>query len=200
MSVSMLHLYHLTKNIAGTMLVISPYSPHFRTNLLEKIFISGVQISHLWIKILTRSLFDIIRKVKEGKMKIEKIDHISISVKNLDETLKFYTDTLGVKKSDIEEMTIPNAARMATIKTAGAKIELLQFLDPKDILAKFGNPAADSLHHFGVNVDDIVAALAGMNKQGGTLISEKPSQMPNGRKVAFALPKNSHVLIEFLED
>jgi catechol 2,3-dioxygenase-like lactoylglutathione lyase family enzyme len=41
-------------------------------------------------------------------MKIEKVEHVGISVKNMDETLKFYTDTLGVKKSDITEMGVPN--------------------------------------------------------------------------------------------
>lgn len=132
-------------------------------------------------------------------MKIEKVEHVGISVKNLHETLKFYTETLGVKKSDITEMGVPNVMKIATIKVPGANLELVQYMNEKEVLAKFGNPASDSIHHVAINVDDIAATLAAVKKQGGTLIHEKPMQLPGGRKIAFALPKNSHVLIEFME-
>ncbi len=132
-------------------------------------------------------------------MRIEKVEHVGIAVKNLDESLKFYTDILGVKKSDITEMGVPNVMRIATVKVPGANLELVQYLNEKEVLAKFGNPAADSIHHVALNVDNIVETLAAVKKQGGTLIHEKPLQLPGGRQIAFALPRNSHVLIEFME-
>jgi len=132
-------------------------------------------------------------------VKIEKVDHVGISVRNLDETLKFYMDNFGIKKTDIVEMGVPNQMKIATIKLAGTNLEFIQYLNPKDLLAKFGNPAADSIHHVAVNVDNIADTLAALKKQGGTLIHEKPIELPGGRKIAFALPKNSHVLIEFMQ-
>jgi methylmalonyl-CoA epimerase len=125
---------------------------------------------------------------------------VGISVKNLDETIKFYTENFGIKKSDITEMTVPDAVRIATIKVPGANLEFVQYLSEKEILSRFGNPASDSIHHVAINVDNLADTLAAVKKQGGTLVYEKPMQLPGGRLIAFALPKNSHVLIEFMQD
>lgn len=131
-------------------------------------------------------------------MKIEKVDHIGIKCINLDKSLEFYTDILGVKKNDITTMDVPNVVRIATIKIPGALIELLQF-NPKEALSKFGDDNVDSIHHYAINVDNIIETLAAIKKLGGTLLNEKPGELPGGRKVAFALPKNSKVLIEFMQ-
>jgi methylmalonyl-CoA/ethylmalonyl-CoA epimerase len=133
-------------------------------------------------------------------MKLEKFDHVGMTVKNLDETLKFYTDILGVKKSDIQTGGRPGVMRSATITTPGGKIEFLEFGDPKEPLLKYADSKFDNIHHFAVIVDNIEEALSAIKKQGGTLIHEKPMQVPTGRKIAFVLPAKSKVLIELLED
>ena len=132
-------------------------------------------------------------------MKIEKVEHIGIKVINLDETLKFYTDVMRISKSDISVSGSPDFIRMATIKTPGSLIELLQF-SPSHPLAKFGDTNTDSIHHMAIIVENIEEALSTIKKLGGTLVHDKPVQLPSGRKIAFALPKNSKVLIEFMED
>jgi methylmalonyl-CoA/ethylmalonyl-CoA epimerase len=133
-------------------------------------------------------------------MKMEKFDHVGMTVKNLDETLKFYTDTLGVKKSEIQTNARPGVMRSATISASGGKIEFLEFADPKEPLLKYADAKFDNIHHFAINVDNIEEALSQIKKLGGTLIHEKPMQMPTGRKIAFVIPPNSKVLIELLED
>jgi methylmalonyl-CoA/ethylmalonyl-CoA epimerase len=132
-------------------------------------------------------------------MKIEKVDHIGISVKNMDTTLKFYTDNLGVKKSDIIDQMVPGRMRMATIKLAGANLELVQYLDNTDVLYKYADAKADAIHHVAIYVDNIEEALNTVKKTGGVLVHEKPMKLPSGLKVAFALPKDSKVMIEFME-
>ena len=132
-------------------------------------------------------------------MKIEKVDHVGISVKNMDATLKFYIDQLGVKKSDISEMTIPGTIRLATIKVPGANLEFVQYLSEKEVLSKYADPKSDAIHHMGIFVDDIAAALATVKKEGGTIIHETPMKLPGGVQAAFALPKASKVMIEFME-
>ena len=133
-------------------------------------------------------------------MKLEKVDHVGITVKNLDDTLQFYTAVMGVKKTNIQMGGRPGVMRSATIDLPGGKIEFLEFADPQEPLLKFADSKSDNLHHFAVNVDNIEEALSAIKKQGGTLVHEKPLQMPTGRKIAFILPPNSKVLIELLED
>jgi predicted enzyme related to lactoylglutathione lyase len=48
-------------------------------------------------------------------------------------------------------------------------------------------------------VDNIEEALNTVKKTGGVLVHEKPMKLPSGLKVAFALPKDSKVMIEFME-
>jgi methylmalonyl-CoA epimerase len=132
-------------------------------------------------------------------LKIDKFDHVGISVKNMDNTLKFYTENLGVKKSDITDMTIPDQIRLATIKLPGASLEFVEYLNDKEVLSKYADPRADAIHHFAVFVDNLAETMSKIKKSGGTLIHETPMEIPGGVKVAFALPKASNVMIEFME-
>jgi|WetSurMetagenome_2_1015567.scaffolds.fasta_scaffold697848_1 methylmalonyl-CoA/ethylmalonyl-CoA epimerase len=133
-------------------------------------------------------------------MKVEQVEHIGITVKNLDETLKFYTGVLGINSKDIDAMEIPGMAKIATIRTKGSKIELIQFLSSQDLLFKYADKQADNIHHYAINVDNILEALNAVKKEGGTLIHEKPVVLPTGRQFAYVIPKDSKVLIEFMED
>ena len=56
---------------------------------------------------------------------MEKIDHIGIAVKNLDETVKYYTEVLGLKLERIEEVPTQNV-RVAFIDAGNVHIELLE--------------------------------------------------------------------------
>jgi methylmalonyl-CoA epimerase len=132
-------------------------------------------------------------------VKIEKVDHIGISVKDMDAAMKFYVDIIGIKKSDISEEGIPGKMRLATVKIAGANLELVQYMDKNDKLYQYADANSDSIHHVAMYVDDIEEALSTLKKSGGTLLHEKPMKIPNGLKVAFALPKDSKVVIEFME-
>jgi methylmalonyl-CoA epimerase len=132
-------------------------------------------------------------------MKIDKVDHVGIAVKDIDATLKFYKENLGVKKEDIEDVTAPGMMRLVTVKLPGANLEFVQYLNDKEILAEYAVPGTDSIHHIGIYVDDIKAVLSAVKKAGGTLIHETPLEIGGGRQIAFALPKSSNVMIEFME-
>ena len=132
-------------------------------------------------------------------MHIEKVDHVGISVKNIDTALKFYTNNMGVKKSDIIDHLVPGRMRLATIKLAGANLELVQYLDNADVLFKYADAKTDAIHHVAMYVDNIEEALNIVKNAGGVLLHEQPMKLPGGLKVAFALPKDSKVMIEFME-
>ena len=128
-------------------------------------------------------------------MKVKKLEHIGMSVKDRDETLKFYTEVLGIKSGDIKVSGVPGRMKMATIHLGSSEIELLQNVDPKAPPVQ-----ADTISHMAIEVDNILEALSMLKSKGATLIHEKPMQLPSGRKVAFVLPKDSKVSIELVED
>jgi len=58
-------------------------------------------------------------------MNISKLDHIGIQTKNLDESVKFYSDNLGftlLRKEEIPESNL----RIAFLEREGAYVELLE--------------------------------------------------------------------------
>ena len=66
---------------------------------------------------------------------IEKVDHIGIAVKNIDEALKFYCDSLGLKCTRMEEVE-GQKVKIAFIPVGGINLELVQATDPESAIAK----------------------------------------------------------------
>ena len=55
---------------------------------------------------------------------ITKVDHIGIAVKSLDDAMKLYTDVLGLKVDEIEEVAEQNF-RVAVFPVGESRVELL---------------------------------------------------------------------------
>lgn len=125
-----------------------------------------------------------------------KIDHIGIAVANLDETLKVYTDILGLKLHGTE-VVADQKVRVAFLPVGDTEIELLESTEPDGPIAKFIENKGQGIQHIAFKVDDIEAALAEMKAKGIRLIDEKPRYGAGGAKIAFLHPKSTNgVLIE----
>jgi len=66
---------------------------------------------------------------------LEKIDHVGVAVKSLDEAVKFY-EALGVKPYHFEEVA-SQKVKVAFIKVGESNIELLEPTCPESPIAKF---------------------------------------------------------------
>ncbi len=69
-------------------------------------------------------------------MNLSHIEHIGIAVKNLDETIKFYQEVLGLKCYAIEEVA-DQKVKTAFFQIGETKIELLESTDPQGPIGKF---------------------------------------------------------------
>ncbi|OHD19493.1 MAG: methylmalonyl-CoA epimerase [Spirochaetes bacterium GWD1_61_31] len=125
-----------------------------------------------------------------------RIDHIGIAVANLDETLKVYTDILGLTLHGTETVA-DQKVRVAFLPVGDTEIELLESTEPDGPIAKFIEAKGQGLQHIAFRVDDIEAALAELKAKGVRLIDEKPRYGAGGAKIAFLHPKSTNgVLIE----
>ena len=125
-----------------------------------------------------------------------RIDHIGIAVANLDETLKVYTDILGLTLHGTETVA-DQKVRVAFLPVGDTEIELLESTEPDVPIAKFIEAKGQGLQHIAFRVDDIEAALAELKAKGVRLIDEKPRYGAGGAKIAFLHPKSTNgVLIE----
>ena len=69
-------------------------------------------------------------------MKVTKLDHIGIAVKNMDEALAFYRDTLGITSVGTEVIE-EQKVKVAFLPVGDTELELLESTAPDGPVAKF---------------------------------------------------------------
>ena len=129
---------------------------------------------------------------------IQKIDHLGIAVRSLDESVKYYEDALGLKCEHIEEVP-SQKVRTAFFKVGDIHVELLEPTAPESPIAQFleKNPHG-GIHHVAFGTDDIGGQLARAKSAGVRLIHETPIEGAANKLVAFLHPKSTYgVLTEF---
>jgi len=132
-------------------------------------------------------------------MKVTKINHIGIVVRDIEEALAVYRDGLGLELTRVEERP-DRGVRIAFLPAGDSDIELVQPTTEEGGVASFLEKRRGGLHHICLEVEDIKAALAELREKGFKLIDEQPRQGPHGERVAFVHPKSAHgVLLELYE-
>ena len=141
------------------------------------------------------------KRLMEGpfKMKTLKIDHIGIAVKNMEEGLAFYENTLGIKAQGFEEVA-EQKVKVAFLPCGDSELELLESTDPEGAVARFIEKNGEGVQHIAIRVDDIEAALAELKEKGVRLIDEAPRYGAGGARIAFVHPKATNgVLLELCQ-
>ena len=132
-------------------------------------------------------------------MNINKIDHIGIAVKSIDEAAKFWEGAMGlqiVAREEVESQKVITAF----IPTGDSEVELLESTAPDGAIAKFIESRGEGIQHIALRVDNIEAALAECKEMGLRLIDEKPRLGAGGAKIAFLHPKaTGGVLLELCQ-
>lgn len=128
---------------------------------------------------------------------IQKIDHLGIAVKSLEETLAYYEKALGLKCEGVEEVP-SQKVRTAFLAVGEVHLELLEPTSPDSTIAKFLAEKGEGIHHIAFRTSDIEGQLGQAKDSGVRLIHEVPFDGAGGKLVAFLHPKSTHgVLTEF---
>ncbi|MBS4012906.1 MAG: methylmalonyl-CoA epimerase [Bacteroidetes bacterium] len=132
-------------------------------------------------------------------MKLKHIEHIGIAVNNIQESIKFYEEVLGLKCYAVEEVK-DQKVKTAFFMIGQTKIELLESTDPEGPIGKFIEKKGEGVHHIAYAVEGIENALAIMEEKGIKLIDTKPRKGAEGLDIAFLHPKSTGgVLTELCE-
>jgi len=133
-------------------------------------------------------------------MELTHIEHIGIAVKNLEESIKYYEDVLGLKCYAVEEV-IDQKVKTAFFKVGQTKIELLESTDPDGPIGKYIDKKGEGIHHLAFHVNGIDKALKEAQEKGIRLIDTEPRKGAEGLNIAFLHPKSTNgVLTEFCEE
>jgi methylmalonyl-CoA epimerase len=127
------------------------------------------------------------------------IDHVAIVVADLEATIAFYTQTLGLSEV-YREIVADQGVEAVGLRAGESVIELLRPLDETSPIARFRGDAATKLHHTAYRVADVAAELARLKALGIRLIDETPRRGAHGNTIAFLHPKSTGgVLIELCQ-
>ncbi|HCR38653.1 MAG TPA: methylmalonyl-CoA epimerase [Synergistaceae bacterium] len=132
-------------------------------------------------------------------MKPTAIDHIGIAVTSIDEALKFWERSLGIKCTGVEEVA-EQKVKTAFLPLGDTEVELLEATDPESPVAKFIEKKGEGIHHLAIRVENLEEALEKMKALGLRMIDEKPRYGAGGARIAFVHPKTAGgVLLELSE-
>ncbi|WP_022851279.1 methylmalonyl-CoA epimerase [Limisalsivibrio acetivorans] len=130
---------------------------------------------------------------------LNKIDHIGVAVKSLEESTKFYK-MMGVEPYHFEEVE-SQKVKVAFIKVGDTNIELLEPTSDDSPVAKFIEKKGEGIHHICYDVASVPEALSTLKDEGLRLIDEEPKPGAHGKMVAFVHPKSvCGVLTELSQD
>ena len=130
-------------------------------------------------------------------MKPTHIEHIGIAVENLEESIKYYEEVMGLKCYSIEEVK-DQKVRTAFFKVGDTKIELLESTDSEGPIGKFIEKKGQGIHHIAFAVPDVQKALEHAESKGVRLIDAMSRKGAEGLDIGFLHPKFTHgVLTEF---
>ena len=133
-------------------------------------------------------------------MEITHIEHIGIAVRNLEESIKFYENVLGLNCYAIEEVK-DQKVKTAFFRVGQTKIELLETTDAEGPIGKFIEKKGEGIHHLAFAVKNINEALEEAEQRGVQLIDKNSRKGAEGLDIGFLHPKFTiGVLTEFCED
>jgi methylmalonyl-CoA/ethylmalonyl-CoA epimerase len=131
---------------------------------------------------------------------VNKIEHIGIAVKNMDDANLLFEKLLGVPSYKMEEVESEGVST-SFFQTGTNKIELLMATNPESPIAKFLEKKGEGIHHIAFDVDDIHAEIDRLKNEGFVLINDVPKKGADNKLVVFLHPKNTNgVLVELCQE
>lgn len=131
---------------------------------------------------------------------IEKLDHIGVAVKDLDQAMKLYKDVFGIEPSLIYESSYTKA-KIAFFPIGNVNVELIQPVSSDSVMGKFLEKRGEGIHHIAYRVRDVDASLNHMEAKGVQLIDKKSRKVRENERVAFLNPNSTNgVLIELIQE
>ncbi len=128
---------------------------------------------------------------------LTQIDHLGIAVRDLNKSVEYYEQSLGLHCHGREEVD-SQKVKTAFFEIGEVHLELLEPTSEDSPIAKFLDKNGEGIHHIAFRTDDIEGQLDRASASGVKLIHEVPFEGAAHKLVAFLHPKSTHgVLTEF---
>lgn len=131
--------------------------------------------------------------------KIKQINHVAVVVDDMDKSLIFWRDALGLRMTELRDVPTEKS-RIAFLPIGDAEVELVQPTSDDSGIAKYLAKRGPGMHHICLEVDDIEGMLSQLKTKGVRLINEEPRLAGDGKRYAFVHPDSTGgVLVELYQ-
>ncbi len=131
---------------------------------------------------------------------MDRIEHIGIAVKNLQDSRLLYERLLGCKSYKTEEV-VSEQVITEFFQVGENKIELLQATSSESPIAGFIEKRGEGIHHIAFAVENILEEMARLKKEGFQLLNETPKKGADNKLICFIHPKSANgVLVELCQE
>ena len=132
-------------------------------------------------------------------MKVNKLDHLCVAVKNLDEARKIWEPILGKSEPDDAYVDESEKIRVARYWLGEVGFELMESTTPDGDVARFIEKRGEGVMLISFNVDNTREAMAELQEQGYPFIGG--ARQFRDCEFAFVHPKKVNgVLLEIIDD
>jgi methylmalonyl-CoA epimerase len=127
--------------------------------------------------------------------KIEGLDHIAIATADLEASLRFWQEQLGITCSHTEELP-ERGIKVAFLSVGNTRIELVAPLHDNSEVSRFLRDRGGGIHHIALRTADVDADYAAL-EAAGVRMAQAPAPGAHDCRVAFLHPKaTGGVLLE----
>lgn len=131
---------------------------------------------------------------------MNKIEHIGIAVKDLQQAEKTFEQLLGTRAYKSETVDSEGVKTMF-FKVGETKIELLQATREDSAIAKHIEKRGEGIHHIAFDVDSVESKSAQLTEDGFRVLNDNPKDGADDKRINFVHPKSSNgVLVELCQD
>jgi len=128
-----------------------------------------------------------------------RINHVAIAVTDLDGSLEFWRDGMGLHVQHVEEVAEQRAV-VAFLPVGESEVELVRPTTEDSGLAKFLQKRGPGIHHLCFEVDDLTGFVAHLQGLGVRMINPEPAVGAGGARIAFIHPESTQgVLVELYQ-
>ena len=132
-------------------------------------------------------------------MKIEKIDHICFAVKNLDQAVKVYEETLGLKPA-LTYTAESEKIKVARYYVGDVGVELMESTSPDGEVAKHIRKRGEGFFLISYKVDNVAKSLDELREKGKKLIDHSPRNFGDNHYAFLEPPQKMFGILTELYD
>lgn len=131
---------------------------------------------------------------------IQKIEHIGIAVKNIQESNLLFKKLFGKDHYKIEAVESEGVST-SFFMLGETKIELVAATSQSSSIAKFIEKKGEGIHHIAYSVDNIEIEMERLKNEGFELINQQPKDGADNKRICFLHPGSTNgVLVELCEE